>query len=219
MNTHHIRQNVRNIILWILAFTYALISIRKKHSLDHVDLNKLRIWTKSPQQLNMAYAIPPPAKMEMDSDLRENWALFKLTWENSAAAMDIGKKSCKRTGRHTSFGNQQGMSANIQKPANVNRGTSKHKKNFGKSQTTLNPNKISYTNDICLILVNRNRAKSSTYLIKLRHLIKTCEYGAFEDELLRNRIVTGTSNNNVQTRPLSESGITRDRAIDICRST
>ena len=54
------------------------------------------------------------------------------------------EKSSKRTGRHTSFGNQQIMSANIQKPANVSRGTSRHTKRFWKdSQTTLNPNKTS----------------------------------------------------------------------------
>ena len=61
--------------------------------------------------------------------------------------------------------------------------------------------------------------KFDAYLIKLRHLIKTCEYGVLGDELLRDRIVTGTSNNNVQARLLSESGLTLDRAIDICRST
>ena len=61
--------------------------------------------------------------------------------------------------------------------------------------------------------------KFDPYLIKLRHLIKTCEYGALEDELLRDRIVTGTSNNNVRTWLLSESGLPLDRAIDICRST
>ena len=61
--------------------------------------------------------------------------------------------------------------------------------------------------------------KFDAYLIKLRHLIKTCEYGALEDELLRDRIIKGTSNNNVRARLLSESGHTLDRAIDICRST
>ena len=61
--------------------------------------------------------------------------------------------------------------------------------------------------------------KFEAYLIKLRHLIKTCKYGALEDELLRDRIVTGTSNNNIRARLLSESGLTLDRAIDICRST
>ena len=54
--------------------------------------------------------------------------------------------------------------------------------------------------------------KFDAYLIKLRHLIKTCEYGALEDELLRDRIVTGTSNNNVWARLLSESGLTLDWA-------
>ena len=85
------------------------------------------------------------------------------------------EKSSKRTGRHTSFGNQQEMSANIQ--------------------------------------------MSDTYLIKLRHLIKTCEYSALEDEPLRDQIVTGTSNNNVRARLLSESGLALDQVIDICRST
>ena len=61
--------------------------------------------------------------------------------------------------------------------------------------------------------------KFYAYLIKLKHLIKMCEYGALEDEPLRDRIVTGTSNNNVWVRLLSESGLTLDRAIDICGNT
>ena len=40
--------------------------------------------------------------------------------------------------------------------------------------------------------------KFDAYLIKLSHLIKTCEYGALEGELMHDRIVTGTSNNNVR---------------------
>ena len=118
-------------------FTYTLILVWRKHLLDHVNLNKLGTWTKPPQQLNMAYPIPLPAKMEMDSNLREKWALFKLTWENYAAATDIGEKSSKRTGRHTSFGNWQGMSANIQKLANVSRRTSRHTKKFEKTHKLL----------------------------------------------------------------------------------
>ena len=74
------------------------------------------------------------------------------------------EKSSRRTGRHTSFGNRQGISANIQKPANVGRGTSRHKEFWKNSQTTLNPNKILYTNDICLILIHRNRAKRLTHI-------------------------------------------------------
>ena len=60
--------------------------------------------------------------------------------------------------------------------------------------------------------------KFDAYLIKLRLLIKMCEYGALENELLHDQIVTGTSNNNVWARFLSKSGLTPDWAIDI-RST
>ena len=57
-----------------------------------------------------------------------------------------------------------------------------------------------------------------SYLNKLRTSIKSCEYGALEDELLRDRIVLGTNNKNLQSRFLSESSLTLDKAIDTCRS-
>ena len=58
-----------------------------------MDLNKLGIMTKPPTQLNMSCAIPPPAKMEMDGDMLENWAFFQVTWENYSAVTDIRKKA------------------------------------------------------------------------------------------------------------------------------
>ena len=145
-------------------FTFTLISVRKIHLSDHVDLNKLGTWTKPPQQLNMAYAIPPLAKMEMDVDLQENWALFKLTWANYEAAMDIGKKAANvQVGTLLSVIDKECLQIyrNLPMAVQVRADTQKFWKD---SQTTLNPNKISYTNDICLILVHRKRAKSSTHI-------------------------------------------------------
>ena len=43
----------------------------------------------------MAYPIPPPEKMDMDGDLRENWSLFKLSWTNYADATRIDTKPAK----------------------------------------------------------------------------------------------------------------------------
>ena len=43
----------------------------------------------------MAYPIPPPEKMDMDGDLRENWSLFKLSWTNYADATCIDTKPAK----------------------------------------------------------------------------------------------------------------------------
>ena len=146
------------------VYVHSLISVQKKHLSNHVDLNKLGIWTKPPQQLNMAYAIPPPAKMEMDGDLRENWAFFKLTWENYAAATDIGKKAANvQVGTLLSVIGKEYLQIykNLPKSAEERADTQKI---LERLTTTLNPNKISYTNDICLILVHRNRVKSSTHI-------------------------------------------------------
>ena len=133
----------------------------------------------------------------------------------------LGKKRSKRTGRHTSFGNRQGMSANIQKHANVGRGTSRRtKKNLERLTNYFEPKQnIIYQRYMFNSCTQEQDEKFDAYLIKLRHLIQTCEYGALEDELLRDRIVTGTSNNNVRAWLFSESGLTLDRVIDICRST
>ena len=43
----------------------------------------------------MAYTIPPPGKMDMDGNLREDWSLFKLSWTNYANATRIDTKPAK----------------------------------------------------------------------------------------------------------------------------
>ena len=132
----------------------------------------------------------------------------------------ILEKSSKRTGRHTSFGNRQRMSANILKPANVDRGTSRYTNILEKlTHYFESKQNIIYQRYMFNSCTQEQGEKLDAYLIKLRHLIKTCEYGAPEDELLRDRMVTDTSNNNFRARLLSESGLTLDRVVDICRST
>ena len=114
------------------------------------------------------------------------------------------------------------MSANIYKKKNCQcqLKTSRHRKNLERLTNYFEPKQnIIYQRYMFNSCIERQSEKFDAYQIKLRHLIKTCEYGALEDELLRGRIVTGKSNNNVWARLLSESGLTLDRAINICRST
>ena len=157
-------------------FPYTLISVRKKHLLDHVDLNKLGIWTKPPQQVNMAYAIPPPAKMEMDSDLWENWALFKLTLENYAAAMDIGKKAAN-VQVHTL------LSVISKECLQIYKNLPMSAKEWVDTQKILErltnyyepKQNIIYQWYMFNSCTQEQGKNFDAYLIKLRHLIKTCE--------------------------------------------
>ena len=86
------------------------------------------------------------------------------------------KKSSKRRGRHTSFGNRQGMSSNIQKPANVGRGTSRYKKILERLTNYVEPKQnIIYQLYMFNFCTQEQGEKFDAYLIKLIHLIKTCE--------------------------------------------
>ena len=55
-------------------------------------------------------------------------------------------------------------------------------------------------------------------LTALRKLAATCELGTFEGEMLRNCIVTGLRDLGHRGRPLRESTLTLQKAIDICRT-
>ena len=55
------------------------------------------------------------------------------------------------------------------------------------------------------------------FLTALRKLAATCEFGTFEDEMLRDRIVTGLRDHGHRERLLRESMLTL-QAIDICRT-
>ena len=137
----------------------------------------------------MAYAIPPPAKMEMDGDLRENWALFKLTWENYAATTDIGKKKKKAAnvlvGTLLSVIGKECLQIYKNLPMSAEERADTQ---FFLERLThyFEPKQnIIYQRYMFNSCTQEQGEKFDAYLIKLRHLIKACEYGALEDELLR----------------------------------
>ena len=55
----------------------------------------------------------------------------------------------------------------------------------------------------------------SVFLAELRRLSENCEFGATLDEMLRDRLVCGASNNKIQRRLLAEPNLTLKRAMDL----
>ena len=53
------------------------------------------------------------------------------------------------------------------------------------------------------------------FVMELRRLARTCEFGPFLDEALRDRFVCGLNNSTIQKKLLSEKNLTLQRAIDI----
>jgi len=57
-----------------------------------------------------------------------------------------------------------------------------------------------------------------SYVAVLRNLVKTCNYGTLETNLILDRIVMGIRENSTRKRLLQESGLTLNRCIDIYRA-
>ena len=53
------------------------------------------------------------------------------------------------------------------------------------------------------------------FLMELRRLARTCEFGQFLEEALRDRLVCGLNNSSIQKKLLSEKDLTLQRAVDI----
>ena len=56
------------------------------------------------------------------------------------------------------------------------------------------------------------------YVTELRLIAKNCKFGNLENELIRDRIVCGTSSDDVRQRPLRVEDLSLDKAISICRA-
>ena len=57
-----------------------------------------------------------------------------------------------------------------------------------------------------------------SYVAVLRNVVKTCNYGTLEENLIRDIIVMGIRENSTRKRLLQETKLTLNRCIDICRA-
>ena len=58
-----------------------------------------------------------------------------------------------------------------------------------------------------------------SYLTALHSLIKTCDFGTLQDNLLRDRVVLGIRENGTRKKLLAERKLTLEKCISICRAT
>ena len=55
-------------------------------------------------------------------------------------------------------------------------------------------------------------------MVELRRLAKTCHFGQFLNDALRDQLVCGLIATNTQKRPLSEANLTAERALEISQA-
>lgn len=72
------------------------------------------------------------------------------------------------------------------------------------------------------VFYQRNQREGETFdafLIDIKRLVRTCEFGTNENEMLRDRIVLGVVDKKLQTRLLETTPLTYDTAVEKCRTS
>ena len=154
--------------------------------------------------------IPVPGKLDLRDNLAVNWKKFRLIWENYEIATHLNKQdsSLRVATLLSCIGSDvldifDGLSFD----------TEADQQDINKVLEKLEAYCIGETNETYERYVfnklDRQQGESfDSYLTALRSLIKTCNFGTLQDNLLRDRVVLGIRENSTRKKLLAESKLT-----------
>jgi hypothetical protein len=184
------------------------------------------------------YQIPPPSPMSLKGDVVEQWKEFENAWDDYLIATELDKKLTLENGDASPQGMaivaatlSSVMGAECRKVMNnLPNLTADGRKKPDEIIKALNAYFIPQRN----ILYERFIFNSATqkpsesideFVIRLRQLAESCEFGDLRDSLIRDRIVIGTSDESgreriLRARPTPELNAVVEnlRAAEMCRS-
>ena len=136
--------------------------------------------------------IPPPAKMDVKSDVVDGWRYFKDSWSYYSTAMGLDKKEktvqvatlLTVMGKecHTIYKNLPITAEDRKDPAKILDRLGEH---FEPKRN------VTYERHMFNSRIQASGESFNEYVNALRDLAKSCEYDALLDEMLNDRIVSG----------------------------
>jgi hypothetical protein len=165
-------------------------------------------------------SIPPPQSLEMTGDMATNWEAFRDSWDNYAIATELTKKpdAVVVATLLTVMGKECfKIYKNLPLTDDERKSTQTRLDKLGEEfQSKRN---IIYERYKYYCTVQELNENFDRFLNRLRERIATCKYTALENEMLRDRIVFGITNNDTRERLLREKDLDLDKAINICRTS
>ena len=152
------------------------------------------------------YQIPPPAPMNVKSDVSTNWKMFKEAWCYYVTATELNKKPKEvQAGALCSV---MGMDC-VKVMNSLTTLTASHKKDPEKILSALSDHFMPQKN----LLFERvkfgfaNQAENERidqYVVRLCQLAESCEFENLCESLIRDRLVIGTRDSSTRDRLLRE---------------
>ncbi len=169
---------------------------------------------------HIAANIPPPSPMNMNGDWSDNWDLFRAEFEDYALVMGLAEKTkevqaatlrsvmgpeCRHVYRHNLnlTAAQQGDVKTILESLDVYFKPAKN---------------VIYERYVFGCCKQEERESIDNFVTRLREKAATCDYGGLKDEMIRDKIVLGITNEGTRRRLLSEKKLTLLTAIEMCRT-
>ena len=180
------------------------------------------------------YQIPPPTPMSLQGDVVENWKTFEDSWADYLLATELNTKL--KTGEgEDAVKNVVGctqvaatlcavMGPDCKKILSSLPGlTAEKKKDPDEIITLLRDHFVPQRNVVYERFVFNNAFQkdetADQFVLRLRQLAESCEYGTLKESLIRDRIIAGTSDEVTKERLLRERPIpTLERAIEHLKS-
>ena len=168
--------------------------------------------------------LPPPAPLELTGYVSENWNRFKQRFQIYIDAIGASEKEERtqtsillhiigepalevyNTLKWDEEGDREGDNMLLSKVMNK-------LERYCTSKRNLTLERYRFNN------CSQQRGENiGAYLTKLRKHSATCEYGALQDSLVKDRLVFGISDNATRERLLGEEGLTLEKAVKICKA-
>ncbi len=169
---------------------------------------------------HIAANIPPPSPMNMNGDWSDNWDLFRAEFEDYALVMGLAEKTkevqaatlrsvmgpeCRHVYRHN-------LNLTAEQQGDV-------KTILESLEAYFKPAKnVIYERYVFGCCKQEEGESIDNFVTRLREKAATCDYGGLKDEMIRDKIVLGITNEGTRRRLLSEKKCTLLTAIEMCRT-
>ena len=174
------------------------------------------------QQPLLPAGLSMPKALTIEGNLAANWKKFKRTWDNYAVVARLNRFEDEfKTATFLSCIGEDALEIfeGLDFPSEDDR------KKLEVVITKFQEFCLGETNETYERFVFNSRQKKENetvdqYITTLRRLAQTCNFCAcLRDSLIRDRLVLGINNNNIQKKLLQDRKLTLTKAIDICRSS
>lgn len=157
--------------------------------------------------------------LSFDGNLAENWRSFKKAYDIFELAADVVKK--KDESRIAIFLNAAGKEA--QDLLDTLPLTDEEKKSYKNVVDAYEAFCIPKKNVVYerFVFYSRNQKEGEAFdnfLVDIKKLFKTCEFGDHKDDMIRDRIVMGITDKRIQEKMLKED-IDLKKVVEWCRAT